>query len=49
MYVATLLTGFSKFDEGKRISFNEYGAIIWLPKSKTVRREIRIVYSACTE
>ncbi len=30
----------------KDVSFDEYGAIIWLPKSKTVRRKLRIVYSA---
>ena len=28
------------------VSFDEYGAIVWLPRSKTVRRKIRIVYSA---
>jgi len=25
------------------ISFDEYGAIIWLPRSETVRRNIRVV------
>ncbi len=30
----------------KDISFDEYGAIIWLPKSKTIRRKIRVIYSS---
>jgi integrase len=30
----------------KDVSFDEYGAIIWLPRSKTVRRRLRVVYSA---
>jgi len=30
----------------KDVSFDEYGAIVWLPRSKTVRRKIRVVYSA---
>jgi integrase len=30
----------------KDVSFDEYGAIVWLPKSKTIRRKLRIVYSA---
>jgi len=30
----------------KDVSFDDYGAIVWLPKSKTVRRKLRIVYSA---
>ncbi len=30
----------------KDVSFDEYGAIVWLPKSKTVRIKIRVVYSA---
>ncbi len=30
----------------KDVSFDEYGAIVWLPKSKTVRRKLRVVYSA---
>jgi len=28
------------------LSFDEYGAIVWLPKSKTVRRRLIVVYSA---
>ncbi len=27
------------------MSFDEYGAIVWLPKSKTIRRKLRVVYS----
>ena len=30
----------------KDVSFDEYGAIVWLPKSKTIRRKLRVVYSA---
>ena len=30
----------------KDVSFYEYGAIVWLPKSKTIRRKLRVVYSA---
>ena len=30
----------------KDVSFDDYGAIIWLPKSKTIRRKLRVVYSA---
>ena len=30
----------------KDVSFDEYGAIVWLPKSKTKRRKLRVVYSA---
>ena len=30
----------------KDVSFDEYGAVVWLPKSKTIRRKLRIVYSA---
>jgi len=30
----------------KDVSFDDYGAIVWLPKSKTVRRKLRVVYSA---
>jgi len=30
----------------KDVSFDEYGAIVWLPKSKTVTRKLRVVYSA---
>ena len=30
----------------KDVSFDDYGAIVWLPKSKTVRRRLRVVYSA---
>ncbi|WP_456469254.1 tyrosine-type recombinase/integrase [Archaeoglobus sp.] len=29
----------------KDITFDEYGAVIWLPRSKTVRRKLRVVYS----
>jgi integrase len=29
----------------KDVSFDEYGAIVWLPKSKTIRRKLRVVYS----
>ena len=29
----------------KDVSFDDYGAIVWLPKSKTVRRKLRVVYS----
>ncbi|MBO8183165.1 MAG: tyrosine-type recombinase/integrase [Archaeoglobus sp.] len=28
------------------VTFDEYGAVIWLPKSKTMRRRLRVVYSA---
>ncbi len=30
----------------KDVSFDEYGAIVWLPKSKTKRRKLRVVYSS---
>jgi len=30
----------------KDASFDEYGAIVWLPKSKTITRKLRVVYSA---
>ncbi len=30
----------------KDVSFDEYGAIVWLPESKTQKRKLRIVYSA---
>ncbi len=30
----------------KDVAFDEYGAVIWLPKSKTRRRKLRVVYSA---
>ena len=29
----------------KDVSFDEYGAVVWLPKSKTIRRKLRIVFS----
>lgn len=29
----------------KDVSFDKYGATVWLPKSKTVRRRHRVVYS----
>jgi integrase len=30
----------------KDVTFDEYGAVIWLPRSKTVKRKLRVVYSA---
>jgi len=30
----------------KDVTFDEYGAVVWLPKSKTQRRKLRIVFSA---
>lgn len=30
----------------KDISFDDYGAVVWLPRSKTQRRKLRVVYSA---
>ncbi|KUK07763.1 MAG: Integrase family protein [Archaeoglobus fulgidus] len=30
----------------KDVLFDDYGAVVWLPKSKTVRRKLRVVYSA---
>ncbi|WP_456468939.1 tyrosine-type recombinase/integrase [Archaeoglobus sp.] len=30
----------------KDVSFDEYGAVVWLPRSKTVRRKLRVVYSS---
>ncbi len=29
----------------KDVSFDEYGAVVWLPKSKTQKRRLRVVYS----
>jgi|Deesub1362A_J573_1020465.scaffolds.fasta_scaffold00380_31 integrase len=29
----------------KDVSFDEFGAVVWLPKSKTIKRRLRIVYS----
>lgn len=29
----------------KDVQFDEYGAVIWLPRSKTKRRKLRVVYS----
>jgi len=29
----------------KDVSFDEYGAVVWLPKSKTLKRRLRVVYS----
>ncbi len=30
----------------KDVSFDDHGAVVWLPKSKTVKRRLRVVYSA---
>jgi len=30
----------------KDVTFDEYGAVVWLPKSKTKRRKLRVVYSS---
>jgi integrase len=30
----------------KDVSFDDYGAVVWLPRSKTLRRRLRVVYSA---
>lgn len=30
----------------KDVSFDEYGTIIWLPRSKTIKRKLRVVYSS---
>jgi integrase len=30
----------------KDVMFDEYGAVIWLPRSKTQRRKLRVVYSS---
>jgi len=30
----------------KDVSFDEYGAIVWLPESKTQKRKLRIVYAS---
>ena len=30
----------------KDVVFDDYGAVVWLPKSKTIRRKVRVVYSA---
>jgi len=30
----------------KDVAFDEYGAVVWLPKSKTKKRKLRVVFSA---
>lgn len=30
----------------KDVVFDDYGAVVWLPRSKTLRRKLRVVYSA---
>lgn len=45
LYESEARIGEVGFMRVKDVSFDDYGAVVWLPKSKTVRRKLRVVYS----